>query len=110
MADFNTFHIPASSIGPVDPVSGHGAKGKPAEAAPGFQDILKEQLSGISREADKVANAANPSIEDVNSVMNAAKNVFDDTMQAHRLMQQMINNLPEDISSESGEGPDLSSR
>jgi hypothetical protein len=96
MADFNPIQIPPHSIGPVDPTSGQGAKPKQAEGSPGFQDILKEQLGEISRETDQVANVSNPTFEDMAKVMSAAKSVFDDTMNAHQLMQQMINHLPED--------------
>ncbi len=96
MADFNPIHIPPQGVGPVDPASGKGAKPKPAEGSSGFQDILKEQLGEISRETEKVSNAPSPTFEDLGKAMDAAKNAFNDTMQAHSLMQQMINNLPEE--------------
>lgn len=100
MADLNPLNIPPQNIGPVDPASGPGAKPKPAEASPGFQDILKEQLGEISRETDQVANESNATFEDMAKVMSAAKNVFNDTLNAQQLMQQMIDNLPEDSASQ----------
>lgn len=106
MSDLNPLNIPPQNIGPVDPATGPGAKPKPAEASPGFQDILKEQLGEISRETDQVANESNATFEDMAKVMSAAKNVFNDTLNAHQLMQQMIDNLPEDGSTQDGTSPD----
>lgn len=106
MADLNPLHIPPHNIGPVDPATGPGAKPKPAEASPGFQDILKEQLGEISRETDQVANESNATFEDMAKVMSAAKNVFNDTLNAHQLMQQMIDNLPEDSSTQESASQD----
>lgn len=96
MADFNPINIPPQGIGPVDPSSGQKPSPKQAEGTPGFQDILKQQLGELSRETDEVASASNPTFEDMAEVMNNAKNVFEDTMQTHQLLQQMINKLPED--------------
>jgi hypothetical protein len=92
MPDFSSVPIPPQNIGGIEP-----SKNKPDSAQkpaqPGqdsFKETLMKQLDQIKADTDQMANATPPSYEEMDQAMNAAKNAFSDTMQAHNLMQQLF--------------------
>lgn len=94
MADFSSVPIPPRNIGAIEP-----AKPKPdsvqkqdeSSAGPSFKEVLSERLDRIQADTDQVAKAAPTSYENVDEVMDAAKNAYSETMQAQHLMQKLFN-------------------
>ncbi|MDX9753123.1 MAG: hypothetical protein RBU29_04130 [bacterium] len=90
MTDF-FIPIPPPNIGAIEPSKKpDSAPPAQAEGSVSFQETLKKTLGQIKQEADQVAEAAPPSYEEMDQVMNAAKNAFADTMQAHQMMQMIF--------------------
>ncbi len=94
--DLSPLHIPPRAPESVDTAKPAASPHPKTEVdQPTFQETLKQTLGSLSREADQIANGPTPSFEDVPQAMEAAKNAFQDTMQAHQMMQQLVSNMGE---------------
>ncbi len=91
MSDMSSFPIPPRDVSSID-----GAKPAPGpnpknQADLGqFKDELIQALGQIGHDADQMSQTSPSKVEDVESAMDQAKSAFDDTMQAHHLMQKLI--------------------
>ncbi|MGI6457149.1 MAG: hypothetical protein ACOX5R_16240 [bacterium] len=95
MNDFSSFHIPPRDISSLESTQPSSASKKPAqqiESNP-FKDTLRQALGDMSQQAETISNAAAPRFEEMQIAMDSAKNAFQQTMQAHQLMQTLIQDI-----------------
>lgn len=91
MSDMSSFPIPPRDVSSIDGAK-PAAGPKPQNQADlgQFKDELIQALGQIGQDADQVSQSSPSKVEDVESAMDQAKSAFDDTMQAHQLMQKLI--------------------
>jgi len=94
MSDFSSIPIPPRNIGGIDPAQKKqdSTQKAPGTDAPSFQDSLKQALGNMSEQAKEVSNTQ-PSYEDANKAMEAAKNAYNDSLHAQQLMQSLMNKI-----------------
>ena len=91
MTDITPLNLPPRDLGPIEglkPVASPAAQ--PTEKALDFQEILLKTLGNVSRDTDRLEKASTPSYEEMPRAMEDAKNAFAETMQAHQLMQNLL--------------------
>ncbi|MEW6237683.1 MAG: hypothetical protein AB1656_20045 [Candidatus Omnitrophota bacterium] len=92
MSDLSSFSIPPRDVSALEGTKPGAAasKAKPMPEGVSFQDELIQAAKRIGENAEKGTQTSPSNVKDVDQAMNWAKNAFDDTMQAHQLMQNLI--------------------
>lgn len=104
MTDFNSIPIPPKNIQSIEPVKQDSVKPKPVQdPAIDFQSQLKQALGQIQADADRVSKVESPSFEEMQDIMDQAKNVFSNTMHAHQLMQNLMKSPSSERGDQKGE-------
>lgn len=94
MPDLFSIPIPPQNSGAIETVKRSPETSPsvlPHAGEPSFKETLMKTLGNLQQEAEQVSKAAPPSYEEMDKVMKAAQNAYTDTMQAHQLMQQLLN-------------------
>lgn len=95
MSDIPIFNIPPSDLRGVEPAGQKPgtAKNQPSPDQASFKNTLRQALGQISQQAEQMSKGSATSIEDVQKVMDAATNAYQDSMQAHLLMRDLIQGI-----------------
>lgn len=93
MNDFTPLNIPPREIGKAEPGKPDSTPSGPKPDAAEFQNQLKQALGGMIEDVSHVQNASPQTMEDIQKAMDAAKNAFSNSMQAHELMQSLLGDV-----------------
>lgn len=96
MSDFQFIPIPPRDLPRIEPAGqpvGTPIQPDKAPQGPDFKDSLRQALGNMTQQAEEVSQAPAPSYEEMQKAMDAATHAFQDTMQAHFLMQKLIQDI-----------------
>ncbi|MBI1389407.1 MAG: hypothetical protein GC154_13265 [bacterium] len=88
-------HIPPAQVGGIGPQPAQPSSKGPSPIDGAFQEKLVEAMGKVSSEVEKIQKASPANVEELDSLMDAAKSLYSDTMQAHQLMQSLMSQLGE---------------
>ncbi|RJP19896.1 MAG: hypothetical protein C4527_26220 [Candidatus Omnitrophota bacterium] len=104
--DISIFRIPPSATDAIDgKPSMTPARSKPTAGGPNFQETLARTLGDLSEETDQIAQGTAPSFSEVDKAMDTAKHLYQTSLQAHYIMQELIHGLDETNGKPAGRSP-----